>query len=335
MTAVANRRFADEHGGTFLVRIDDTDPERSEIASEEAILNDLAWLGIKPDEPPIRQSARGDLYRQAADSLAERGLLTEDAGALRATTAWRPTLIRADGSATYHLASVVDDGELGITHVIRGRDHLSSTDLHVELARGLEYDIPEYVHHGLLVNADGKKLSKRDGATSVSALRDGGIPAEAVRAYLEELSVPKHDVQLDLSRLERLSIDAIAALEDADLVGRVGVSLRLAPALRGARTLKEGRAFADQIEAVPGRRELAEAEHVAIQRLIDLRERAPEQLDRDTAKALLREVKAVGGNLRTVREVLTGERRGPELWTVLYALDRDEMLSRLEQGLRP
>ena len=317
----------------FLVRIDDTDPERSQATTEQAILDDLAWLGVEPDEAPIRQSSRGELYRTAAATLSDRGLAIEEDGALRATVAWRPTLLRADGSATYHLASVVDDGELEITHVIRGRDHLSSTELHVQLAETLGYASCEYIHHGLLVAADGKKLSKRHGATSVADLRDVGVPAEAARAYLEELALPKHDVQLDMARIERLAIDAIASLEDAELADRVGVEPRMTPVLRGARTLKEARAFADQIEVVPEPPVLTDEERAAIQRLVDLRERAGELLDEPTARSLLREVKAVGGNLRTVRRALTGVGRGPELWTVLYALDRTETLARLERGL--
>lgn len=333
LTAVANRCFANEKSGTFLIRIDDTDPERSAVASEQSILTDLAWIGVEPDEAPIRQSARNDVYTAAAASLEELGLLTEDDGALRAKAAWRPTLLRADGTATYHLASVVDDGDLGISHVIRGRDHLSSTELHEQLARALGYEPPEYVHHGLLVGADGKKLSKRDGASSVASLRDAGIPAEAVRAYLEELAIPKHDVQLDMSRIERLSVEAIASLDDRELASRVDASERMAPALRGARTLSEGRAFVEQIATVPEPSVLAEGDRAAVQRLLELRERADEQLDEPTARSLLREVKAVGGNLRTIREVLTGVSRGPELWTVLYGLRREETLERLERGL--
>ena len=333
LTAVANRCFAEGQDGTFLVRIDDTDPERSRSATEQAILDDLSWLGVEPDEEPIRQSSRSALYERAASKLSEGGLAIEEDGALRATVAWRPTLLRADGSATYHLASVVDDGELEISHVIRGRDHLSSTELHAQLGEALGYRACEYIHHGLLVGADGKKLSKRDGATSVAELREEGIPAEALRAYLEELALPKHDVQLDLGRIERLSIDAIATLDDAQLATRVGVEPRMTPVLRGARTLKEARAFADQIEAVPQPPTLTDEERAAIQRLVELRERAGEVLDEATARSLLREVKAVGGSLKTVRQTLTGVARGPELWTVLYALDRDETLGRLERGL--
>lgn len=333
LTAVANRTYADAHDGRFLVRIDDTDLERSERVKERAILDDLAWLGVEPDALPVRQSERSELYAEAAAALAERGLALEEDGALRATIAWHPTLVRPDGSATYHLASVVDDGELEVTHVIRGRDHLSSTELHTELAVALGYAVPEYIHHGLLVGVDGKKLSKRDGATSVADLREAGIPAEAVRAYLEELGLPKHDVQLDRGRIERLAIDAIAALDPDELAGRVGADIRLVPALRGARTLTEARAFAAQVDAAPEVPALTGDDCPGIQRLVDLRERADELIDEETARALLREVKAVGGNLRTIREVLTGATRGPELWTVLYALDRAETLARLERGL--
>ena len=333
LTAVANRCFADAQQGTFLLRIDDTDPERSEVASEQGILDDLGWLGIEPDAAPIRQSERATLYAKAAAELSERGLAAEEDGALRATIAWRPTLVRPGGSATYHLASPVDDGALGITHVIRGRDHLSSTELHAELTSALGYPAPEYIHHGLLVGPDGKKLSKRHGASSVKQLRDEGVPAEAVRAYLEELDLPGHDVRLDAGRIERLSIDAIAALSDDELAARVGVGVRLVPAVRGARTLVEARAFAAQLETVPEPEPLSREEKIALERLIELRERAAAALDEESARSLLREVKAVGGNLRTVRTVLTGASRGPELWTVLCALDREETIRRLEQGL--
>ncbi len=252
---------------------------------------------------------------------------------MRARVGWRPTLLRSDRTATYQLASVVDDGELGITHVIRGRDHLPNAELQQRLAEGLGYAVPEYIHHGLLVGPDGKKLSKRHGASALGELRDEGIPPEAVRAYLSELGLPRHDVQLDRARIERLSIDAIAGLDAEDLAERVGVEPRMVPVLRGARTLSEARAFAAQIAAEPEPPALEQAERAAVQRLVDLRERAPEQLDQETARSLLREVKAVGGNLRTVRAVLTGVTSGPELWTVLYALDRAETLARLERGL--
>ena len=105
------------------------------------------------------------------------------------------------------------------------------------------------IHHGLLLGEDGKKLSKRHGHASVGDLRDDGIPAAAVRAYLEELGLPTHDVQLDLPRVQRLSIEAIAAMPDQELADAAGAPLELARALRGARTLVEARAIATQILA--------------------------------------------------------------------------------------
>src|SRR5919108_2984441 len=119
LTAVANRRFADSHSGVLVLRIDDTDAARAAPEAEAAILQDLEWLGVSWEEGPFRQSERADLFRRAASHLLDAGAAYEDAGAVRFREERRPTLLRADGSATYHLASVVDDIELGITHVIR------------------------------------------------------------------------------------------------------------------------------------------------------------------------------------------------------------------------
>ncbi|MGH3034230.1 MAG: glutamate--tRNA ligase, partial [Gaiellaceae bacterium] len=228
LTAVANRRFADEHGGVMLLRIDDTDASRTAEGAEAGILEDLAWLGVEYDEGPIRQSERVERHREAA-----RAIGTEDEqGAVRFG---RTTLLRADGSPTYQVATVVDDLDLEITHVIRGKDHLSNQRLHEQLARALGAEPPKYVHHGLLVGPDGKKLSTRHGAGTLAQLRERGIPAEAVRAYLEELGLPKGDVRYDERRLRRLAIEAIAALSDEELAARAGAPPALAPALRGAR----------------------------------------------------------------------------------------------------
>ena len=151
------------------------------------------------------------------------------------------TLLREDGTATYQLASVVDDIDFGITHVIRGNDHRPNEALHRGLARALGAEPPEYLHHGLILGADGKKMSKRAEGGSIAALREEGIPPEAVRGYLEELGIPKHDVHLDLARIRSLSVDVIAELTDDELAGRVGVPVAVVPALRGAHDLNEAR----------------------------------------------------------------------------------------------
>ena len=236
LSAVANRSFADEHGGVFLLRIDDTDAARNVEGGAEAIVEDLAWLGVGWDEGPVRQSERFVRHREAAHLIGE----PDAEGALRFG---RTTLLRADGSPTYQLASAVDDLDFGITHVIRGSDHRANAELQTELIRALGGEPPEFVHHGLLLGEDGTKLSKRHGASSLADLRDAGIPPEAVRAYLEELGLPKHDVQLDLPRLRRLSTEALAALSDEELAERVGVPVSVAPVLRGARDLAEARAL--------------------------------------------------------------------------------------------
>ena len=333
LTAVANRRFADERGGVMVLRIDDTDPKRSVPGGEEAILADLEWLGVRYEEGPVQQSRRGDLYRAAAERLLASGRAFEEDGAVRFDfDRMRPTLLRPDGTATYHLASVVDDLELGVTHVIRGVDLQPATPLHQELARALGAEPPEFVHHGLVLGEDGRKLSKRHPLSSLADLREAGIPPEAVRAYLEELGLPKHDVRLDPGRIRRLAVEAIAALPDEELAARVGVPVRLAPALRGARDLNEAREAARTIlEPEPAR--LPKGARPTLERFRELRERTNGGLDAEGAKAIVRELKAVGGDLRALRLALTGRERGPELWTVVLALSREEALRRVDAAL--
>jgi hypothetical protein len=305
LSAVANRRFGDR----LLLRIDDTDSSRNVPGGEEAIVRDLDWLGVRWDEGPVRQSERRARYAEAA-ALGDRfdGV----------------TLLREDGSATYHLASVVDDADFGITHVIRGNDHRPNEQLHARLARALGFDPPEYVHHGLILGEDGRKLSKRAEGATIESLRTAGIPAEAVRAYLDELGLPAHDVHYDLPRIRRLAIDALAALSDEALAARVGAPVAVVPALRGARDLNEARDYAELILRSPPPVEAA-PETLARARELIAGGAAP--------KEVVREVKAVGGDLRSLRLALTGRDRGPELSAVLAALPREEALRRVDASL--
>ncbi len=307
LSAVANRAFGDR----LLLLIDDTDPARNVPCGEEALLADLDWLGLAWDEGPVRQSDRRDRHLEAAAQLGERFDGT--------------TLVREDGTPTYHLASVVDDIDFGITHVVRGNDHRPNEALHRRLFEALGAEPPEFVHHGLILGADGKKLSKRAEGATVGSLRETGIPAEAVRRYLEELGLPKHDVQYDLRRIRRLAIEAIAAMADEELAERVGAPAELVPALRGARDLNEARAYAESILEPTAAR-------------VD----APETLERfrelltngSDPREVVRELKAVGGDLRSLRLALTGHERGPELWTVVAALPREELLRRIDAAER-
>jgi hypothetical protein len=307
LSAVANRAFGD----WLLLRVDDTDPARNVPGGEEELLRDLEWLGVEWDEGPVRQSERRERHREAAESLGERfdGI----------------TLLREDGAPTYHLASVVDDVDFGITQIIRGNDHRPNEERHRRLFVALGAEPPEFVHHGLILGEDGKKLSKRAEGATVASLREAGIPAEAVRGYLEELGLPKHDVHYDLPRIRRLAIEAIGAMSDEDLAERASAPVELVPALRGARDLNEARAYAQAILEPPAPVQVDSPETL---------ERFRELLDRDgDPREVVRELKAVGGNLRALRLALTGADRGPELWTVVAALPRDEALRRIDAAL--
>src|SRR5579859_1435732 len=306
LTAVANRRFGD----WMLLRIDDTDPARNVPGGEEAILLDLGWLGLAWDEGPVRQSERQERYREAAAPLGDR--------------LGRTTLLRDDGTATYQLASVVDDVDFRITHVVRGNDHRPNEAVHRALHEALGTRPPEYIHHGLILGPDGRKLSKREGMSSIADLREAGIPAEAVRAYLEELGLPKHDVHFDPARIHRLAVEALAEMSDEDLAERAGAPLQLVPALRGARDLNEAREYVRLIIS-PDRAEIPDAARPTLERF--------RELVNGDGRTVVRELKAVGGNLEALRLALTGRDKGPELATIIDALPREEALRRIDAAL--
>ena len=309
LSAVANRDFGD----WFLLRIDDTDATRNIPGGEEAIRTDLEWLGVEWDEGPVRQSERQDVYREAVNRLGSDRF-------------GRITLLREDGTATYQLASVVDDIEFGITHVVRGNDHRPNAQLHRDLTRALGAEPPEYVHHGLILGEDGRKLSKREFGSTVASLRDAGIPAQAVRRYLDELGLPKHDVHYDVLRIRRLAIEAIAALSDEELAAVADAPLEVVPALRGARDLNEAREYARQV-LEPEPVALGEEARATLERFKELNTNGA------GARDVVRELKAVGGDLRALRLALTGRERGPELWAIVAALPREETLRRVDAAL--
>jgi glutamyl-tRNA synthetase len=307
LSAVANRDFGD----WLLLRIDDTDPARNVPGGEDELLRDLEWLGVEWDEGPVRQSERLERHLEATHELGDRfdGI----------------TLLREDGTPTYHLASVVDDIDFGITHIVRGNDHRPNEALHGRLFDALGAEPPEFVHHGLILGEDGKKLSKRAEGATVASLREAGIPAQAVRRYLEELGLPKHDVHYDLSRIRRLAIEAIGAMPDEELAAKAGAPVELVPALRGARDLNEAQDYARTI-LEPGTAHVDAPETM---------ERFRELIGRNgDPREVVRELKAVGGDLRSLRLALTGRERGPELWTVLAALPSEELLRRVEAAQR-
>ncbi len=216
-TALFNHLFAKRSGGTFVLRIDDTDIERSKKEFEETIYEDLKWLGIEWDEGPdiggpakvYRQAERTEIYNRSIQYLLDKNrAYKDDGGAIRLrylsnetavedivvgkmlfsvrSLGPEPVLVRSDGNPTYHLASVSDDIEMGITHVIRGQDHLTNTAKHRLIFEALDAPVPHFAHLPLILGVDGAKLSKRnsEGLTLVREFRDNGYLAEALRNFL-------------------------------------------------------------------------------------------------------------------------------------------------------
>ncbi len=206
-TALYNWLLARGSGGTLVLRLEDTDRERSTPENVEQIVEALGWLELDWDEGPVSQSERSDRHRAEIARLVEEGHAYEDEGAVRlrvpdaGSTTVRDeirgeiafehaaitdfVIARSDGSPLYNLAVAVDDRDMGITHVVRGEDHLSNTPRQLMVLRALgDEPPPDYAHLPLLHGPDGKKLSKRHGAASVEELRDAGYLPEAVRNYL-------------------------------------------------------------------------------------------------------------------------------------------------------
>ena len=213
-TALFNWLYAKANNGTFLVRIDDTDTERSTKEFQKDITENLKWLGLHWDEgievggshDSYKQSSRLDRYQEVAEDLLSRNLAYEDDGAIRfkvpndGSIEFKDyirgdmlfnlsdvedfVILRSDKSPTYHLASTVDDIDYGITIIARGEDILSSTPKHIMLMKAMDASLPDFCHLPLLFGPDGKKLSKRHGDTSVEAFKNKGILSEAMFNYL-------------------------------------------------------------------------------------------------------------------------------------------------------
>lgn len=204
-TALYNWLLARGSGGSFVLRIEDTDRERSTAENRDRILEALRWLELDWDEGPYSQAERAPRHLEAIEQLLASGHAYEDEGAVRFRVPPGETVVhdlirgeirfpheaikdfvirRSDGSPLYNLAVAVDDVDMRISHVVRGDDHLSNTPRQLMIIRALGHEPPAYAHLPLLLGPDGKKLSKRHGATSVEELRARGYLPEAVRNYL-------------------------------------------------------------------------------------------------------------------------------------------------------
>src|SRR4051812_18914394 len=205
-TALYNWLVARHAGGTFVLRIEDTDRERSTEENVEQIYDALRWLELDWDEGPFSQAERADRHKQEIERLLDEdhAYLHEGAVRLRVPDEGSTTvhdvirgeivfehqaiddfvIARSDGSPLYNLAVAVDDRDMGITHVIRGADHISNTPRQLMILEALGSKPPVFAHLPLLHGTDGKKLSKRHGAASVQELRDQGYLPAAIRNYL-------------------------------------------------------------------------------------------------------------------------------------------------------
>ena len=213
-TALFNWLLARQQGGTFILRIEDTDEARNTEPALKAITEGLSWLGLDWDEGPEKggahapyfQSQRREIYDKYLAKLEAAGrTYVEDNGAVRfkfsrvpitvpdmvcgdvnfaATEEPDMTIRRPDGSYIYHFAHVIDDIEMQVTHVIRGEDHLPNTWKHLDLMRALGATPPQYGHIPLILNANGSKMSKRDEGASVGSYIEGGFIPQAVVNYL-------------------------------------------------------------------------------------------------------------------------------------------------------
>ncbi len=229
-TALFNYLFAKYHDGESILRIEDTDRARSKDEFEKSQLEDLEWLGLSFDEGPYRQSERGaqyeefagrlsqgDLTFKAADKAGRRALYfhppvsggsfrDELRGGIPFSKVGDFVILKSDGTPSYNFAAVVDDLNMNVTHVIRGEEHLSNMARQVLLYRALgAREEPEFIHLGLILGPDGKKLSKRHGAASIAEYRREGYLPEALVNYLALLGWTHPEGKERFADLEELA----------------------------------------------------------------------------------------------------------------------------------
>jgi glutamyl-tRNA synthetase len=418
VVAVANALAARALGGELLLRIDDTDGERTLPGAEQGILDDLAWLALEWTGAPVHQSERREQHVAAAEQLlatahayrcfcppsqerydghcralpradAER---RHDAGEPNVVRFRVPAaevvvedatrgpvrfagdeisdfvLLRADGRPTFDLATAVDDRDLAITHIVRGEDHLANSARHLLVLRALGALEPVFAHCPIIVGADGERLSARRGAEALSALRERGVPAEAVVAFAAQLACPAQGgapevapfaelaqrfslarlgtgtAHADPAHLAWMARSVLEALPLEELAGRLSpflaaetpesVVLALAEAARGASALREVADSAMTLAQTPPE---SPPDSPALALFCELREAdAREYLPYGAATELVDHLRELGKSrglsprdvLHPLRFALTGAPRGLPLPVVVAVLSREQALRR-------
>ena len=407
-TAIYNWAFARANGGTFILRIDDTDPTRSTDENTQIILRAMRWLGLDWDEGPevggdfgpYAQTDRLDLYKEAAQKLWDAGraypcfCTTEQLAADRAAAQARKdpfqgyqrrcrdlsredaqaridagepyvlrikvpadrgdvvihdavhgdvvfdakelddfVIFRSDGTPTYNFATVVDDAMMGITHVIRGDDHLSNTPRQVMVYEALEAPVPTFAHISMILGADGKKLSKRHGATSVEEYRDAGYLPDAFVNYLALLGwsldgettviprdvlasqfslerISKNPATFDPKKLDWMNAEYINAMSDADFADQI-----MLPELHEAGLIDDGfeadETWVDALAAIVKPRTKMPADAVGVAAPVFATAQTLEYDEKSVAKGLAKE--GMGAVLDAARAAL--EAVSANAWT--------------------
>ena len=243
-TALFNWLFARKHGGSFVLRVEDTDEARNTDEARKAIFDGMKWLGLDWDEGegqggdygPYNQSERTAIYQKHFDTLLEAGRVYEDDGAWRFRFERKPIVMndlvagevtidytdesntpdmvirRSDGSFVFHFVNVVDDLEMKISHVIRGEDHLMNTPKHLQLFEALGVAPPQFAHLPLILNADGSKMSKRDEGAAVADYATRGFLSPATVNFLALLGwSPKDDSEVfsPAELIEKFSLESV------------------------------------------------------------------------------------------------------------------------------
>jgi len=368
-TALFNWLFARHHGGKMLLRIEDTDRERSTGAAIQAILDGLTWLGLHWDGEVVHQFARAERHREVAQELLRQGkayycyatpeeleemreLARKEGRPMRYDGRWRDrdpseappgvkpvvrlkapqtgetvvddqvqgrvtwqnkdlddlVLLRSDGTPTYMLAVVVDDHDMGVTHIIRGDDHLTNAARQTQIYQALGWPVPVMAHIPLIHGPDGAKLSKRHGALGIDAYRSMGYLPAALRNYLVRLgwshgdqeiftteemiaafnlsSIGRSPARFDFAKLENLNGHYMRLASDEELVQAIEALLPEIGPARGLGTSLEPELRRKLLAAMPGLKERAKTLIELIDSASYLYASRPLQLD-DKARAIL------------------------------------------------